>query len=94
MEEWLKGARRGGVWLWLEGPGVRREERLWCAGAIGLAEGVAEGRGGVEEGWRKIFGAGVVGRGWRAGGWLEGSSYLIPDVVIVGGRMPCFAEVV
>ena len=36
--------------------------------------------------WRKLWGeeglaaAGVVGRGWRAGGWLEGSSYFIPDV--------------
>ena len=38
--------------------------------------------------------AGVVGRGWRAGGWLEGSTYLIPDVLLVGGRTPCFAKVV
>ena len=36
--------------------------------------------------WRKLWGeegvaaAGVVGRGWRAGGCLEGSSYFIPDV--------------
>ena len=38
-------------------------------------------------------GAGVVGCGWGAGGGLEGSSYLLPDVLIVGGQTPCFAEV-
>ena len=56
---------------------MRREERvvvgsLWCAGAIGLAEGVAEGRGGVEEG---VAGGGVVTEGawhgWRAGGGIQ-----------------------
>ena len=56
--------------------------------------------GGLGSGWRKVwgeeggFGAGVVGRGWRAGGLLEGSSHLIPDILIVGGRTPYIAEVV
>ena len=48
-------------------------------------------------GWRKLWlekGRGWrAWHGWRAGRWLEGSSYLIPDALIVGGRTPCFAEV-
>ena len=66
--------------------------RVGWPGRSGWIKGSRRGRGWC---WK---GRGVEGArcGWgdvMAGGWLEGSSYLLPDVVIVGGQTPCFAEV-
>ena len=77
--------------------GGRMEGRGWSGwrrgrGGVAWLEGCEVA--GEKCGARRVWVERVVGRGWRVGGWLEGSSSLILGVLIVGGRTPCFAEVV